>query len=288
MINYNSLDPRSKKRINITAKRTISYIILGIGGISMALPFLFMLSTSLKNGSAIFTIPPKWIPDVMMWENYFLIFEKAHLFRGLLNTMIITIPTIVVGLFMCNLAGFGFARLNFKGRDKLFTLMLATMMIPGAVLMIPAFIMFRNFGWIDTYKPLMIPGMFGAPMVIFFMRQFYLTLPMELDEAAKMDGMGPLGIFLKIGVPLAKPAIITQAILSFNGIYNDFLGPLIYINTPDKFTLQLELAGFRSYYAAQWHYIMAGSVLALIPTLALFIFAQRYFIEGIKVSGLKG
>ncbi|WP_426446413.1 carbohydrate ABC transporter permease [Paenibacillus sp. S-38] len=268
--------------------KAVVYVLLTIGGLFMAIPFLWMLSTSLKDKGAVFTYPPQWIPEDIMWENYRTIFEDAHMIRGFFNTMMIILPTIVIGLFVCALAGYAFAKLRFPGRDKLFMVLVVSLMIPAAVMMIPAFIMFKNFGWTDSWKPLMIPGMLGAPMVIFFLRQFIKQLPDELEDAARMDGLNPLGVFLRIILPLSKPALITQAILTYNAGYNDYLGPLIYLNSPEKYTLQMELASFTSYYSSEWTLIMAGSVVALIPTLILFAFAQRYFIEGIALTGIKG
>lgn len=270
------------------ARKAFVYLLLVIGGLFMGIPFLWMLSTSLKGEGDIFSYPPKWIPSEIVWENYRLIFTDAHMIRGFVNTMIVTVPPIAIGLFVCALSAYAFAKLRFPGRDKLFLLLVYTLMVPGAVMMIPAFIMFKTFGWTDSWKPLMIPGMFGAPMVIFFLRQFMKQLPDELEDAARIDGMNPFGIFLNIIVPLSKPALITQAILSFNAGYNDYLGPLIYLNSPEKYTLQLELASFTSYYASEWTLIMAGSVVALVPTLILFALAQRYFIEGIALTGIKG
>ena len=264
-----------------------AYVLLGIGGIIMAVPFLWMLATSLKPDGELYSYPPEWIGSRLAWENYRIIFEEAHLIRGFFNTMIVVVPTLVIGLFVCAMAAYAFAKLRFPGRDKLFLVLIGTMVVPGAVMMIPAFIMFKTFGWTDSWKPLMIPGMFGAPIVIFFLRQFIKTLPDELEDAAKIDGMSPPGIFLRIVIPLTKPALITQGILSFNAGYNDYLGPLIYLNSPERYTLQLELASFSSYYVTEWTLVMAGAVVALIPTLVLFAFAQRFFIEGIALTGIK-
>lgn len=280
----------AKRRLGVSEVITkgFVYLLLIIGGIFMAIPFVWMLSTSLKAEVEVFSYPPEWIPSTFMWENYRVIFEDANMVRGFLNTMIVIIPPIVIGLFVSALSAYAFAKLRFPGRDKLFLALVFTLMIPGAVLMIPAFIMFKTFGWTDSWLPLMVPGMLGAPIVIFFLRQFIKQLPDELEDAAKIDGMNPLGIFLKIIIPLTKPALITQGILAFNGGYNDYLGPLIYLNSPEKYTLQLELASFTSYYVSNWTLIMAGSVVALIPTFLLFAFAQRYFIEGIALTGIKG
>ena len=276
-----------KKRKDIVNK-TIIYIFLFIGALIMAVPFLWMLSTSLKTEGTVFAIPPQWIPDKFMWSNYSQAIGQAELVQGLMNTLIITVPTLVIGLFSCCLAAYGFAKLEFPGREQLFMILLSTMMIPGIVTMIPSYVIFKNLGWIDTFKPLMIPGMFGGAACIFFMRQFFKTLPVELTEAAELDGLGYFGTFIKIALPLSKPAIASQAIFGFLGGYNDYMGPLIYLNSQEKFTLQLKLSSFTGSYSSQWTLIMAGSVLALIPTLLLFFFAQKYFIEGIVMTGLKG
>ncbi|MBU5443311.1 carbohydrate ABC transporter permease [Paenibacillus sp. MSJ-34] len=283
---YHSLYVQRRRREQV--KQAFAYLFLTIGSFIMAVPFLWMLSTSLKAEGAVFDMPPRWIPEVFAWENYTLVFTKANLFGGFINTMLIIMPPLVVGLFTSSLAAYGFAKLRFPGRDLLFALLLATVMIPGVVTMVPAFILYKYLGWIDSWRPLMIPGMFGAAMTVFFLRQFFKTIPSELEEAAKMDGLNPFGIFARIIVPLSKPALATQAIFGFLGGYNDYMGPLIYINSPEKFTLQLVLASFQGAYRAEWTLIMAGSVLALIPTVVLFFFAQKYFVEGITMTGLKG
>ncbi|WP_052737601.1 carbohydrate ABC transporter permease [Bacillus sp. SA1-12] len=269
-------------------KKISAYAFLIIGGLIMAVPFFWMLSTSLKPEGAVFEMPPKWLPEKFVWENYWIVLTEANLLRGFINTFLVIIPPTIVGLFTSSLAAFAFAKLKFPGRDKLFFLLLATIMLPGVVTMVPTFIIFRDLGWLDTWKPLIIPGMFGAAMTVFFLRQFFMTIPDELIEAAKIDGLSYFGIFLRIMFPLAKPAIVTQGILGFLAGYNDFMGPLIYINTPEKFTLQLVLASFNGYYTSEWTLIMAGSVLALIPTILLFFFAQKQFIEGITMTGVKG
>ncbi|WP_202080575.1 carbohydrate ABC transporter permease [Caldalkalibacillus salinus] len=269
-------------------KRVFSYIFLTIGAAIMALPFLWMVSTSLKSPGAIFTIPPEFIPREWRWDNYVRVFTDADLLLGFKNTLMIIIPTTIVGLFTSSLAAFAFAKMRFPGRDMLFFALIATMMLPGIVTLVPQFIIFRDLGWLDTFKPLMIPGMFGAAMAVFFLRQFFMTIPSDLIDAAKIDGLSYFGIFLKIMAPLAKPAIVTQGILGLLAGYNDFMGPLIYLNSPENFTLQLVLASFRGYYTSEWTLIMAGSVLALIPTLLAFFFAQKQLIEGITMTGLKG
>jgi multiple sugar transport system permease protein len=277
-----------RKRTNERIRKTAAYLFLLCGSLVMAVPFLWMLSTSLKEQGAIFEMPPKWIPEHFEWSNYRIVLTEANLLHGFMNTLFVIIPPTLLGLFTSSLAAYAFARLKFPARNVLFILLLATMMIPGVVTMIPSFIVYKTIGWVDSWLPLMIPGMFGAAAAVFFMRQFFMTIPSELEDAAKMDGLGSFRIFIQIMLPLSMPALVSQGILGFLGGYNDFLGPLIYINSPEKFTLQLVLASFQGYYNAQWTYIMAGSVLALIPTVLLFFFAQRYFVEGISMTGMKG
>jgi multiple sugar transport system permease protein len=279
---------QKKKRVQERIRKTFAYLFLTIGSLVMAIPFLWMLSTSLKEQGVVFEMPPKWIPEHFEWSNYLFVLTEANVLKGFMNTMLVISLPCVIGLFTSALAANAFARLTFPAKNSLFIMLLATMMIPGVVTMIPTFILFKNIGWVDSWMPLIIPGMFGAAAAVFFLRQFFMTIPMELEDAAKMDGLNPFQIFIRIMLPLSKPALITQGIFGFLAGYNDFLGPLIYINTTEKYTLQLVLASFQGFYNAQWTYIMAGSVLALIPTVLLFFFAQRYFVEGIAMTGMKG
>ncbi|MGJ9382264.1 carbohydrate ABC transporter permease [Salipaludibacillus sp. CF4.18] len=278
---------QSKEKVR-KMKKLFSYIFLTIGGLFMAIPVIWMISTSLKNKGDIFTMPPEFIPLNPTFDNYIRIFVESDIVRGFMNTMIIILPTTFIGVFAAALAAFAFAKLNFPGRNKLFFFLIATMMLPGIVVLVPQFILFRTIGWLDTFLPLMVPGFFGAAMAVFFLRQFFMGIPDDLIEAAKIDGLSYFGIFRVIMVPLAKPAIVTQVILGLLAGYNDFMGPLIYLNSPENFTLQLVLASFRGYYTSDWGLIMAGSVLALIPTLLAFFFAQKQFIEGITMTGVKG
>ncbi|SEN83781.1 carbohydrate ABC transporter permease [Paenibacillus sp. OV219] len=278
----------SKKRAAEQMRKAVAYLFLLAGSVVLAVPFLWMLSTSLKEEGAVFELPPKWIPTHIEWSNYSFVLGEANLLHGFMNTLIIVIPTTLIGLFTSALAAYAFARIQFPARNTLFVMLLATMMIPGVVTMIPTFILYKNVGWVDSWLPLMVPGMFGAAAAVFFLRQFFMSIPSELEDAAMMDGLNPIQIFIKIILPLSKPALMAQGIFGFLGGYNDFLGPLIYINTPEKFTLQLVLASFQGMYTSNWTYIMAGSILALIPTALLFFFAQRYFVEGVTLTGMKG
>ena len=278
---------RSKRKKEITLD-IITYVLLILGALIAVLPFLWMVSTSLKDSGAVFELPPKWIPEIIKWENYVTAFQEGNLIGGLFNTLCVIMPPLVVGMVSDCLCAYAFARMNFPGRDKFFAFILLTMMIPGVVLMVPVFLLFSGLGWVDTWKPLLIPGMFGQAGVIFFLRQYFKTIPMELEDAAKVDGANPLTTLVKIILPLSKPAITSQVVFTFIGGYNDYMGPLIYLNSPEKFTLQLQLASFQGNYYSDWSLIMAGSVIALVPTLILFIFAQKYFVEGITMTGLKG
>lgn len=280
---------RSRKRRNSEIiNKTVAYVFLIIGALIMTVPFLWMLSTSLKEPGLVFEMPPRWIPENIIWDNYRIVLTESDLLGGFMNTLTVTLPPTFVGLFASAIAAYAFGRMDFPGKNIFFMALLATMMIPGVVLMVPSFILYKYLGWIDSWKPLIIPGMFGAAGTVFFLRQFFKTIPTELEDAAKIDGLSPFGIFLRIIAPLSKPALATQAIFGFLGGYNDYMGPLIYLNSPEKYTLQLVLATFQDAYNAEWTLIMAGSVLALIPTVILFFIAQRYFIEGITLTGMKG
>ncbi|MGG6314293.1 carbohydrate ABC transporter permease [Paenibacillus macerans] len=279
---------RGKKKAGEQVRRWFAYAFLAAGALVMAVPFLWMVSTSLKQQGLEFEMPPKWIPDHFEWSNYRFVLFESNIFHGFVNTLLVIALPCLVGLFTSALAANAFARMQFPAKNLLFTLLLATMMIPGVVTMIPTFILFKGINWIDSWLPLIVPGMFGGAAAVFLLRQFFMTIPKELEDAAKVDGMNPLQIFIRIMLPLSKPALITQGLLGFLAGYNDYLGPLIYINSPEKYTLQLVLASFQGFYTSQWTYIMAGSVLALIPTLLLFFFAQKYFVEGIALTGMKG
>ncbi|GGA40671.1 carbohydrate ABC transporter permease [Paenibacillus physcomitrellae] len=277
-----------KKHTRELVSKGFAYLFLTAGALIMAVPFLWMVSTSLKQQGMEFEMPPRWIPQHFEWSNYHFVLFDSDIAKGFLNTLLVIVLPCLVGLFTSALAAYAFARMNFPFKNLLFTLLLATMMIPGVVTMIPSFMLFKKIGWIDSWMPLIIPGMFGAAAAVFLLRQFFMTIPRELEEAAKVDGMNPFHTFIRIMLPLSKPALITQGLLNFIAGYNDYLGPLIYINSPEKYTLQLVLASFQGFYTSQWTYIMAGSVLALIPTLLVFFFAQKYFVEGIALTGMKG
>jgi multiple sugar transport system permease protein len=268
--------------------RIIAIVILTIGAITQLLPLFYMLSTSLKHPTAVFRMPPEWIPNPVMFENYSMVWNQVNLARGFANSLLIAVTTTAGEIMVSALAGYAFGRMRFPGRNFFFALLLVTMMIPGIVTMIPGFILFRYLRWIDTYWPLIVPLLFGSAFAVFLSRQFFRTLPPELEDAAKVDGANPLQTFFHIFLPLAAPILATLAALGFIARWNDFLGPLIYLNTESRLTLPLMLARLNGLYERQWHLLMAGSVIAIVPVVLILIFMQRYFIEGVAMTGLKG
>ncbi len=288
---------RQKKGINWLSKKSfrkligkiIVYIIVGMGAIVLLIPFAWMMSTALKEPGVVFTFPPEWIPRPAVWRNFIEVWTKVPFSTFLKNTCIITFSCIIGQVLSASLVAYGFARLRFPGRDVLFVILLSTMMIPFQITMIPRFILFNYLGWINTFKPLIIPFFFGgSPFYIFLLRQFFLTISPEMDDAAKIDGCGLFGTYYKIILPLSKPAVGVIAIFSFMMNWNAFMGPMIYLSSTKKFTLALGLMFFRGMYLVQWNLLMAATLLVILPCLLLFFFAQRYFIQGIVMTGLKG
>jgi multiple sugar transport system permease protein len=271
------------------ARRTAVWCCLCGGALLMAVPFLWMVSTSLKVESQIWLFPPQWIPNPLRWQNYTEALTILPFGRYALNTVFVTVLTTLGVVLSSSLCAYGFARIQFPGRDLVFMIILSSIMIPYAVLLIPQYIMFRSLGWLDSYLPLWVPPWFGGGAFnIFLLRQFFRTIPAELSDAARIDGASELGIYWRVIMPLAGPALATVAIFTVLNTWNDFLGPLVYISSQDKFTLALGLAQFRGLYATQWQYLMAASTVVVVPTLLLFLLAQRYFVQGIVLTGLKG
>ncbi|WP_424768719.1 carbohydrate ABC transporter permease [Paenibacillus sp. sgz302251] len=270
-------------------RNIILYVLLGIFSISTLFPLIWMISTSLKSGDVIFSIPPRFLPDGMHWENYARAITEINFFVLFKNTAVITFFQLLSNVFVSAFVAYGFARFNFPGKNIWFLLVLATIMLPGEVTMIPVFIGFSEIGWSNSILPLVVPGFFGgAPVFIFLLRQFFLSVPKDLEESAFIDGASTFKIFYKIFLPLSVPALVTIGIFSFQGSWNDLLGPLIYLNDVDKFTLTLGLSMFKGVMKVEWGPLMAGSILALLPVLIVFFMAQKHFVEGIKLSGIKG
>ena len=276
---------RKEKIIN-----TILFFLLLAGSLVMIVPLIWMISTSVKNKLDVFAMPPVWIPTEINWSKYSEIWTKGPLLSGLMNSIKVCLTVTIVGTFTSSLAAFAFAKLHFPHKNKIFLALLGTMMIPFAIIMIPQFVIFSKIGWVDTLKPLIIPGLFGNVSMIFFLRQYMKGIPTDLIEAARLDGCSFFKIFYRIIFPLAGPAISAQVILWFMGIWNDYLAPSIYISTPEKMTIQTVIQSFNATYAIQTDYplIMAASVMSMLPIIIVFIIFQKWIIESIAISGVKG
>jgi ABC-type glycerol-3-phosphate transport system permease component len=258
------------------------------GLVLVFLPVAWAVSTSLKNPGDIFLFPPTWIPNPVRWQNYVQAMTTADFGRYFLNTAFITLVDIVAKTMSCSLVAFAFARLRWWGRDVLFMVMLSTLMLPQQVTLIPQFIIYRQLGWIDTFLPLIVPNLFGGPFFTFLLRQFFLSIPTDLDDAARIDGCSSWGVYWRIILPLSRPALMMVAIYVFNITWNDFFGPLIYLHNRNNYTISLGLQAFQTQSGPEWHLIMAASLVAMLPVLVLFFFGQRYFIQGVVFSGVKG
>ena len=285
----------SKPSAKSIVAKTAIYLGLILFALWILIPFYIVVITSFKTRieaqSPEFTMWPK---DGFHWDGYIEVlgYKAGYssipvVWLGLLNTLLIVLPPTVIGLFTSSLAAYAFAKLRFKSKNFLFSVLLATMMIPGTIMLTPSYLLYDKIYWTGTAFPLMIPGMFGAAACVFFMRQFYMGIPTDLIEAAKLDGMGYFGIFFRIMVPLSVPALLAQGILGFIGGYNDYFGPYLYLTDPTMYTLQIALNSFQGTYASKWPTMMAGAVCALIPTLLIYILAQKYFIQGIATAGMK-
>jgi multiple sugar transport system permease protein len=264
-----------------------AHLALACIGILYFLPFFWLISTSFKELGQIFRLPPVWIPNPIRWQNYPEALSYFPFVRQLMNTLFVCLSSVVLALTSSVLVAYSFSRLRWPGRDICFLVMLSTMMLPYQVTMIPLFIIFRSLGWVNTFLPLILPNAFGAPFFIFMLRQFYLGLPKELDEAAIIDGCSPFGVLWHVILPLSKPALATIGLFQFLGSWNDFLGPLIYLNDPVKYTLSLGIQVFISTNGVQWSWMMAATTVLTVPVVILFFFTQRTFIQGIALTGLK-
>lgn len=267
--------------------QTVVYLLLIVGGIIYAFPFFWMLSTSLKIPQNIYLDPPQWIPDPVAWTNYVEIFDVGPVWSWIFNSTFITVASVLLRTVSSILIAYGFARFNFPGSGFLFLLLLSSLMLPGHVTIIPRFLMFRDWHWLDTFWPLIVPNIFGTAFSVFLIRQFLMTLPRELDEAAEIDGATSWDILWKLLVPLSKPVIATVAVFTFIDQWNEFFEPFIFLSTPDKLTLAVGIRWFRTQYETQFHLMMAISVVAVMPIIVAFLFTQQYFIRGIALTGLK-
>jgi len=275
------------------SRRTQTFFIHAVliaGGIIVMIPLAWMLSTSLKPPHQITKFPPIWIPDPFVWSNYvravtifpvsFVVFVRNSMYMSLMITLGTVLSNAVVA--------FAFARLTFRGSRVLFIIVLSTMMLPQQVTMIPLFILFSKFGWINTYNPLIVPHFFANAYFVFLLRQFYTTIPRELDDAARIDGCGVIGLFMRIMLPLSKPALGITAIFAFTWAWNEFLGPLIYLSRMETFPLAIALSFLRAAHGVLWSELMVVSFIAMLPPVVLFFVAQKHYIQGIVITGVKG
>jgi len=278
-----------KKSVQKIIGKVIIYFLMFSLGAAFALPFVWLISTSLKPPQQIFALPPVWIPHPVMWQNYLNALPLLHFFRSLKNTLVVVCGAVIGTLISSPLVAYSFARLEWPGRRIFFIILLSTMMIPYAVTMIPIFVVFNTLGWVNTFKPLIVPAFFGNAFYIFLLRQFFLTIPRDLSDAARIDGCSEFRIYWNIILPLCKPILTVVAIFAFMGSWNDFLGPLIYLNAEEKWTLALSLFAMRSGmgWDLKWAELMAGSTLMCVPMVIIFFLAQRQFIEGVTLTGMK-
>lgn len=274
----------------IKFNKAVVLILLILGSLASMLPFYLMLNMSLKSPTELNTTSV-WAPPVKATlDNYIAVLTNPNIsFAGFLkNTVVITFFSTLGAIFSATLVAFGFARLRFKGRDRWFILLLSTMMLPGVVTMIPGYTLFKTFGWIDTYLPLIVPAYFGGGAFnIFLLRQYMMGIPFELDEAAKLDGASSWTIYRQVIMPLCGPALATVGIFSFLYNWRDFMGPLIYVNSNHKQTLEVGLSAYNSLRSQEWHFLMAGAVMTSLPLIAIFLLGQRYFVKGIALTGGK-
>jgi multiple sugar transport system permease protein len=272
--------------------KIVTYALLVLGALVVLVPLYWMIATSLKADTKLFVLPPQWVPDPVMWRNYVDVWTIQPLTQYFANTIFITLLAMGGEILTCAIVAYGFARFRFPGRNALFLLLLATMMLPGIITMIPTFLIWRSLGRIDTYSPLTVGALFAwGPAYIFLLRQFFMTIPNDIEDAAAIDGANVLQTFWSVMLPLVKPALLAIAVLSFSGNWNNFQGPLIYINTQAKYPVILSLYAFSqslSKEAPKWNYMMAMAVIMTVPILLLYFKAQQHFIEGLTVGSVKG
>lgn len=271
-------------------KQATIHLILILGSLIVLMPFAWTLSTALKEPADIFVFPPQWIPDPIVWTNFPTALSAYPFDIWLRNTLFIVIASTFGTLFSCSLVAYSFSRMRWPGRDTLFLVLLATMMLPTHITLIPTFILFRYLGWINTFWPLIFPAFFARnAFYVFLLRQFFMTISLDLDDAAKIDGAGYFDIYWRILLPMSKPAMAIVAIMFSQFKWKEFLAPLIYLHESDKFTIAIGLRAFQGgEYGTEWNLMMAANIVFMVPLIVVFYFAQRYFIQGIVFTGVKG
>lgn len=278
-----------RRRLQYAVNRIVIYALLLAGSAVTLLPFVWLVRSSLMNPTQIFGYPIEWIPNPFVWSNYREALTAVPFDRYFFNTMVIEALTLAGTLLTATVTAFSFSRLRWRGRNVIFGILLSGLMLPYAATLIPTFIMWQKLDAIGTIAPLVVPSWFGGGIFnIFLLRQFFMTIPRDLDEAAYLDGATPLEVLIRIIIPLSRPALIVVAVFTSINVWNDFLGPLIYLSDDAQYTVALGLRSFSGLYTAQWDYLMAASTAVLLPVVILFFIAQRYFVEGITLTGIKG
>lgn len=278
----------TKAMKNSNIGRNFSVVLLFLVAVIMLLPVFYMISTSLKSNTEIRNVPPTIIPKEFHFENFKIIFSKLAFGKYYINSIFVALCVLIGTLFSSSFVSFGFARYKAKEKNLLFMILLSTLMLPYPALIIPQYLLFRNIGWIDTFLPLIVPSFFGSAYMIFLLKQFFSSLPEDLYDAAKIDGCSEFRTWWNIALPLCKPAMATVSIFTFLWTWNDFITPIIFLNSDSKFTLPIGMSGMISAFRLiPWNLIMVGSIYALLPVFLLFFFVQKYFVEGIVLTGLK-
>jgi multiple sugar transport system permease protein len=282
--------PRLGRRTRSRLTDTVVWIVLAAGAVFMIAPLVWMLSTSLKTKLEVFALPPVWIPQVPQWDTYVRMWTDSYVLDGIRNSLVVSLSVTVIGTFTCSLAAFALAKMRMPFKNAIFVGLLTGIMIPFPTIMIPQFVMFSKIGWVDTLWPLIVPAIFGNIVMIFFLRQYLASVPDSLVEAAKIDGASYWQIFWRMIMPIIRPAVAAQFILWFMAVWNDYLAPILYLNTPERQTLQVVIANMNVEYATQRDYplIMAASVVAVLPILVVFLIFQRQIIESVALTGTKG
>lgn len=269
-------------------RHALIYLLLIVGALFFLLPFAWMVSTSLKADHQVFSIPPEWIPAPVMWSNYVRLMTEIPFLRYLGNTVFVTVLSVTFYVASSAVVAYGFAKIRFPGRDLLFYCLLATMVLPPQVTLIPQFVMFQKLGWVGTFLPLIVPALTGSAFAVFLLRQFYTAIPGNISDSARIDGANEWQIFTRIVLPLSRPALATASLFIFIWTWTDFLNPLIYLTDDRLYTLAIGLQQLSSTRAAAWPLLMAGSLLMSLPIVVLFFFAQKTFIEGVSTGAVKG
>jgi len=277
--------PRDSGRV---AQRIAVYVLITALAALFTVPFVWLVSTSLKSPAQVFVVPPQWIPNPFVWDNYPRSTTFIPFWQYFRNTLYVTVFNVIGSVASCSVVAYGFSRIQWRGRNTLFVVLIATLMIPYPVTLIPTFLIFRDLGLVNTLNALVVPSFFGNAFFIFLLRQFYMTIPQELSQAAKIDGASEFQIFWQVILPLTRPALAVVALFAFLSNWNDFLGPLIYLSDKENYTLAIGLYGFFGRSKTEWGLLMSAATIMVAPIVLLYFFTQRTFIEGITLTGIKG